>query len=279
MLPQRRPEDRSTVGGGTHVQVDLGRYEALVVERDGPVLRVWFDRPDQLNAINPAVHGELETIFSDIDRDDATSVAVLGGRGRAFSAGGDLDWLVALNQDPAASYRSIQADRRIQRSLLHLEKPLLARVQGPAVGLGCSIALYADFVIATPEAIFADPHVSVGLVAGDGGALLWPQLIGFMRARRYLLTGEQITGAVAAELGLITDTAPADELDAVVDSWVDKLLRQPQEALRWTKVSINAGLLTVAAAVLDTSAGYENVTQLSAAHAEKLAAMRRKTSG
>ena len=103
-----------------------------------------------------------------------------------------------MNQDPAASYRAIQADRRIQRSLLHLEKPLVARVQGPAVGLGCSIALYSDLVIATPEAIFADPHVSVGLVAGDG-ALLWPQLIGFIRARRYLMTGEQITGTVAAE--------------------------------------------------------------------------------
>jgi enoyl-CoA hydratase len=261
------------------MDVDFGRYEALFVERDGRVLRVWFDRPDQLNAINRAVHAELETIFSDIDRDDATHVAVLGGRGRAFSAGGDLDWLIALNQDPAASYRAIQADRRIQRSLLHLEKPLVARVQGPAVGLGCSIALYADFVIATPEAIFADPHVSVGLVAGDGGALLWPQLIGFMRARRYLLTGEPISGAVAAELGLITDTAQTNELDAAIDAWVHKLLRQPQEALRWTKMSINAGLLTVAAAVLDASAGYENVTQLSKAHADKLQAMRRKTNG
>ena len=259
------------------MNVDFGRYEALVVERDGPVLRIWFDRPDQLNAINPAVHAELETIFADVDRDDETRIAVLGGRGRAFSAGGDIDWLIALNQDPTASYRSIQADRRIQRSLLHLEKPLVARVHGPAVGLGCSMALYADMVIATPEAIFGDPHVSVGLVAGDGGALLWPQLIGFMRARRYLLTGESITGAVAAELGLITDTAPDEDLDAVVDGWVEKLLRQPQEALRWTKVSINAGLLTVAAAVLDSSAGYENVTQLSQTHAEKLQAMKRKS--
>jgi enoyl-CoA hydratase len=259
------------------VKVDFDRYEAIVVEREGPVVRIWFDRPAQLNAINPAVHAELETIFFDVDRDDETKVAVLGGRGRAFSAGGDLDWLIALNQDPAASYRSIHADRRIQRSLLHLEKPLVARVHGPAVGLGCSIALYADLVIATPDAIFGDPHVSVGLVAGDGGALLWPQLIGFMRAKRYLLTGEQITGIVAAELGLITETSPAEELDATVDRWVERLLRQPQEALRWTKVSINAGLLTVAAAVLDSSAGYENVTQLSEVHAEKLQAMRQKS--
>ena len=91
------------------VKVNFSKYTALQIERDGPVLRVWFDRPDQLNAVSRDVHGELETLFFDIDRDEATRLAVISGRGRAFSAGGDLDWLVELNADPEASARAIRS--------------------------------------------------------------------------------------------------------------------------------------------------------------------------
>ncbi len=257
--------------------MDFDRYEAIEVAREGAVLTATFDRPEHLNAINASVHRELETLFVDIERDDDIKLAVLTGKGRAFSAGGDLDWLLELNADPAASARAIVGDRRIQNALLSMETPIIAKVNGPAVGLGCSIALFCDIVIATPEAIFSDPHVSVGLVAGDGGALLWPQLIGFARARRYLLTGEAITGTEAAAMGLITDTADAADLDAVVDAWGERLLAQPEHALRWTKVSINAGLKVIANAVLDSSAGFENVTQIMPAHREKLEAMQRRS--
>jgi enoyl-CoA hydratase len=244
------------------------------VERDGPILRVWFKRPDQLNAINREVHGELESLFFDIGRDDQTRVAVISGRGRAFSAGGDLDWLFELNADPTASARAIRADRIIQTALLSLDTPLVAKVNGPAVGLGCSLALYCDIVVSTPSAVFVDPHVSVGLVAGDGGALLWPQLIGYMQARRYLLTGDPITGANAERLGLITATAEADELDDAVETWVQKLLAQPDLALRWTKLSINGGLRAIASSVLDSAAGFENLTQIMPEHREALHALR-----
>ena len=159
--------------------VDFDRYEAIEMTRDGAVLTATFNRPEHLNAINASVHRELEGLFVDIERDDEIKLAVLTGKGRAFSAGGDLDWLLELNADPAASARAIVGDRRIQNALLGMETPIIAKVNGPAVGLGCSIGLFCDIVIATPDAIFSDPHVSVGLVAGDGGALLWPQLIGF----------------------------------------------------------------------------------------------------
>ena len=257
--------------------MDFDRYEAIELTRDGAVLTAAFDRPEHLNAINASVHHELETLFVDIERDDDIKLAVLTGKGRAFSAGGDLDWLLELNADPAASARAIVGDRRIQNALLGMETPIIAKVNGPAIGLGCSIALFCDIVIATPDAIFGDPHVSVGLVAGDGGALLWPQLIGFARARRYLLTGDAITGTEAAAMGLITDTADAADLDAVVDAWGQRLLAQPEHALRWTKVSINAGLKVIANAVLDSSAGFENVTQIMPAHREKLEAMQRRS--
>ena len=258
--------------------VDFSTYQAVEVVRDGPVVTVTFNRPAQLNAIDRDVHHELESLFVDIERDDETKLAILTGTGRAFSAGGDINWLLELNADPVASARAIKGDRVIQNALLSMETPLIAKVNGPAVGLGCSMALFCDIVVATPEAVFADPHVSVGLVAGDGGALLWPQLIGYARARRYLLTGEPITGTVAAELGLITETANAEDLDGVVKEWAQKLLAQPEHALRWTKVSINAGLRVIANAVLDSAAGFENVTQLMDTHRQALLALQRRQS-
>jgi enoyl-CoA hydratase len=257
--------------------VDLNRYEAIELTRDGAILTVSFDRPEQLNAINKRVHRELESLFVDIERDDDTKLVVLTGKGRAFSAGGDLDWLLELNADPAASARAILGDRRIQNALLGMETPIIAKVNGPAVGLGCSLALFCDVVIAASHAIFSDPHVSVGLVAGDGGALLWPQLIGFARARRYLLTGEPIPASEAAAMGLITEAVDGDDLDEVVAAWARRLLAQPEHALRWTKASINAGLRVIANAVLDSSAGFENVTQIMPAHREKLEGMQRQT--
>ena len=257
--------------------VDFERYEAIEVSRDGPILTVTFNRPEQLNAINRPVHRELETLFIDADVDDDVKLVVLTGKGRAFSAGGDLDWLLELSADPAASARTIAGDRRIQNALLSMETPIIAKVNGHAVGLGCSIALFCDIVVAAPDAVFSDPHVSVGLVAGDGGALLWPQLIGYARARRYLLTGDSIKAPEAAEMGLITETAPAETLDDVVAGYATRLLAQPEHALRWTKVSINAGLRVIANAVLDSAAGFENVTQIMDTHRDILRAMRSRS--
>ena len=141
--------------------------------------------------------------------------------------------------------------RRIQNTMLDLEKPIIAKVRGPAIGLGCSLSLFCDFVYATPEAVFADPHVSVGLVAGDGGAVIWPQLIGYAHARRYLLTGDAIRGAEAADIGLITEAVADDQLDAVVAAMADRLVGGARHTIKWTKASINAGLKLMANSVLD----------------------------
>jgi enoyl-CoA hydratase len=117
-------------------------------------------------------------------------------------------------------------------------------------------------VYATPNATFADPHVSVGLVAGDGGALIWPHLIGYARARRYLLTGDPIKGAEAAEIGLITEAVPDEQLDEVVNQMAARMLSGAKYAIKWTKTSINAGLKAAATAVVDRAAAFENLTQM-----------------
>ncbi len=118
-----------------------------------------------------------------------------------------------------------------------------------------------DFVYATPDAVFADPHVAVGLVAGDGGAVIWPQLVGYARARRYLLTGDAIRGREAAEMGLITEAVPDDQLDALVDAMAQRLASGASYAIKYTKAAINAGLKVTAAAVIDRASAFENLTQ------------------
>jgi len=129
--------------------------------------------------------------------------------------------------------------------------------------LGCSLALFCDFVIATERSVFADPHVSVGLVAGDGGALLWPQLIGYMRAKRYLLTGDALGAREAETVGLITQcVTDTTELDLVADALVERMLKSAKFAVRFTKASVNAGLRQVANAVVDRAVAFEGITMM-----------------
>jgi enoyl-CoA hydratase len=242
--------------------MDYSRYKELGVTQEGAVVTVTLNRPEVRNVINGEMHDELATIFTDVDLDDSCELVIITGAGGYFCGGGDLNWVLRQHKDLVVSSHAGRSGRRIQNSLLDLEKPIIAKVRGPAIGLGCSLALYCDFVYATPEATFSDPHVKVGLVAGDGGAVLWPQLIGYARARRYLLTGDPISGAEAAEIGLITEAVPEAELDKVVDQMASRLLSGAKYAIKWTKTSINAGLKLTAQAVLDRAAAVENLTQM-----------------
>ena len=246
--------------------MDYKRYEALRVERDGRILRVTIHRPEARNAIDAQLHAEFATIFADVGGDSDVDVVVLTGSGGAFCAGGDLKWLLDMQGDPSRAAEVIRADRQIQNSMLDLEKPVIARVVGPAIGLGCSLALFCDFIYATPNARLADPHVSVGLVAGDGGALIWPQLIGYARAKRYLLTGDPITGQEAADMGLITEAVPEDQIDEVVEAMAKRLVAGATQAIRWTKASVNAGLKQLANAVLDRAAAFEAMSMMTDDH-------------
>jgi len=242
--------------------MDYSRYTELEISHDDSIVTVTLNRPKVRNVINGQLHEELATIFTDLDMDDTCELVILTGAGGYFCGGGDLNWVLEQNKDVVVSSHAGRSGRRIQNSLLDLEKPIIAKVRGPAIGLGCSLALYCDFVYSTPDAIFADPHVSVGLVAGDGGAVLWPQLIGYARARRYLLTGDSIRGAEAADIGLITEAVPDDQLDEVVAQMASRLLSGAKYAIKWTKASINAGLKVTAQAVLDRAAAFENLSQM-----------------
>ena len=242
--------------------MDFSHYEQLQVTQDGAVVTVTLNRPEVKNAIGEVLHHELSTIFWDLESDDSCEVVILTGADGCFCAGGDLAWVLSMAGDAVAATTAGRDARRIQNTMLDLEKPIIAKVRGPAIGLGCSLSLFCDFVYATPTATFADPHVSVGLVAGDGGAVIWPQLIGYARARRYLLTGDAIRGSEAADIGLITEAVADDQLDDVVAAMAARLLGGARHAIKWTKASINAGLKVMANAVLDRATAFENLAQM-----------------
>ncbi|MGR3782704.1 MAG: enoyl-CoA hydratase/isomerase family protein [Albimonas sp.] len=252
----------------------LPDYETIRWERRGRVLRLELNRPDRLNAVNAAMHTELARVFADAAEDRGSDVIVLTGAGRAFCAGGDLDWQQSAIDDPLSFELTATEAKKIVFSLLDCEKPVIARVNGPAVGLGCTLALFCDVIFAAEDAVISDPHVKVGMVAGDGGAVIWPQLIGYARAKEFLMTGDKLTGAQAAAMGLVNHALPAAELDAAVDAFADRLAGSALQAVRWSKVSVNIGLKQLAHAIMDASIAYEALTNRSADHAEAIAAMR-----
>jgi enoyl-CoA hydratase len=235
-----------------------------------------MNRPEALNAIDAVMHEELSRVFTDAARDPDSDVVVLTGAGRAFSAGGDIAWMQDAIDDPASFERTAVEGKQIVFSLLDCEKPVVAKVNGAAIGLGATMALFADVIFAAEDAKIADPHIRVGLVAGDGGAVIWPQLIGYARAKEYLMTGDSLTAAEAARIGLINHAVPAAELDQRVDDFTRRLVAGPRQAIRWTKTAVNIGLKQLAHGIMDVGLSYELITNSSADHQEAVSAFRDK---
>jgi enoyl-CoA hydratase len=254
----------------------FAHYETIAFHRSGRVLTVVLNRPDRLNAVSVQMHHELSTLFRDISADGDSDVVVLTGAGRAFSAGGDLEHLEEARRNPALFYEDMRQAKQLIFSLLDCDKPVICRLNGDAVGLGATIALFCDIIIAADDARIGDPHVRVGYAAGDGGAVIWPQLIGYARAKQYLLTGDLIGAMEAQQIGLINFAVPRDELDAMVDKWAARLAKGATLAQRWTKATINVGLKQLASAVLEPGLVYEALCARTEDHAEALSAMREK---
>jgi enoyl-CoA hydratase len=251
-------------------------YRTISVERRGRVLVLTLDRPDALNAVNAALHAELARVFTEVRHDAEADVVVLTGRGRAFCAGGDIGWMQAAIEDPALFEETGRQAKDIVFGQLDLDKPVICRLNGHATGLGASLALLCDIIIAQENAKIGDPHVPVGLVAGDGGALIWPQLIGYAKARHYLFTGELMTAAEAERLGLITKVVPEAELDDAVYGLAERLAALPRKALQWTKVVTNLPLKALFQAYFDAGVAYESMSNVTADHREAVAAFREK---
>ena len=236
--------------------MDFATYQRLTFERRQRVLWISIDA-GPMNAVDFELHEELAKVFYEAQNDQGSDLIVLTGAGRAFCAGGDMDWFQEMIDDPA-KFRGITTDaKRIVNGLLEMEKPIVCRLNGAAAGLGASIALLCDVIIADERALIGDPHVKVGLVAGDGGAVIWPQLIGFARAKEMLLTGDMLRASEAVTMGLINYAVPTDQLDGKVDELVGKILATPRWAVRWTKTAVNLVLRDIANKVMEPAIAYE----------------------
>ena len=178
--------------------------------------------------------------------------------------------------EPARFEQTIREAKQIVFGLIDCEKPVIAKLNGHATGLGCTIALFCDVIFAAEHAKIGDPHVSIGFVAGDGGAVIWPQLIGYARAKEYLLTGDLMTAAQAAQIGLINYAIPAAELDERVAAFADRLSAGATRAIRWTKMSVNIGLRDLATSIMDASLAYEALSNITPDHAEAVRAFSEK---
>ncbi len=221
-----------------HEAPDFSRYERIKAHHEGRILVLSLSNPKLMNAVDELLHRELSTIF-------------------------------LKGPDPMEA-------KRIIFSLLDLEKPLIASVRGPAVGLGATIALMCDVIYASENAKFADPHVRVGIVAGDGGAIIWPQLCGYAKAKEYLMTGDPVPAAEAERIGLINHVVADEALDEAALSFAKRLAKGAIQAIKYTKVSVNIGLKQLAHSILDTSIAYEMNTFATDDHREAVRAFLEK---
>lgn len=254
--------------------IDYDRYrENLSIEIDDGIMTLALDNPDKLNANTDAMHWSLSRIWDDIDADNRVNVVIFTGAGdRAFSAGGDPHHMQKMIDEPDLWRKTVREAKRIIFNILECEKPIIARVNGHAVGFGATLALASDLIVAVETAKFGDPHVNTGLVCGDGGALLWPQQIGNARAKEFLFTGDLITAREAAEIGLINYAVPRDELDAKVNELAQKIARGAGRSIRLTKNVMNIPIRQAAHMMMDLGMANETLSAQSDDHQEAVRA-------
>ena len=256
--------------------MDYAEYKHLLFERrkDG-VLLVTINRPEVLNATNDRLHWELTQLWLTIDADPDTRVAVVTGAGRAFSAGGDLEMVEANATDPRRLARTIREASDIVYNMINLDKPIVSAINGVAVGAGLVVALLADVSIIAENVRVTDGHTRLGVVAGDHAAIVWPLLCGMAKAKYYLLTSDFLDGREAERIGLVTFCVPPAELMPKAFEVADKLALGSQQAIRWTKRSLN-NWLRMAGPIFDHSIALEMLTFMGEDVREGLQAIREK---
>lgn len=252
--------------------LDPAAFQTIAIEkRANGVTVATLNRPERLNAVNGVMHGELANIAREADHDDAVKVLVLTGAGRAFCAGGDFS-----GGSPVSGRSGLKEAREIVNLLLDCSIPVISAVKGYAMGLGATIALLADIVVAGKSTTFADTHVNMGIGAGDGGQVIWPLLMGVNRAKYHLMTGERITGEDAERYGLVNFVV---EDEAVLDKALeiaDRLASGPGLAIAASKVGVNQYIKMVANLVLPVTLAEEFLNFRSDDAAEAIKAFQEK---
>jgi enoyl-CoA hydratase len=254
--------------------LDRDRYETISIEKQDGVAILTLNRPERLNAVNGTMHSELMTLFLDVQADQDVRAAVLTGAGRAFCAGGDFG--SGADMRTKSGLVMIQEARRIVDNLLDCEKPIVSAVNGAAAGLGATIALLCDVVVAAKNARIGDPHVKMGITAGDGGAVIWPLLVGVNKAKYMLMTGDLVTADEAMEMGLVNRVVDEGEALNEATAIARRLGAGAPYAVQSSKVAVNKFIKMVSNLVLPLSLSLEEVSMTKDDHREAVKAFQEK---
>lgn len=256
--------------------MDTSDHGEITVSSYGAVRMVMLNRPDVLNAVNESLHTRLVSLFDELAADEAAAVVVLTGAGRAFSAGGDLDYISRFPDDAELRRRTMDEAQAILWSMIRFPLPIIAAVNGPAVGLGMSLALASDIVLVSDRASFSDPHVSVGLVCGDGGAALLPLVAPLLRAKELLYTGDRVTATEAVQLGIANRVVEHGALIDEALALAERIAAQPTFALRQTKRVIQLGIERAIADVVPAAAQAEHESMTTDEHRARIGDLARR---
>jgi enoyl-CoA hydratase len=255
-------------------------YDTLEICVSGGVAEIRLIRPEVLNRFDELLHTEFVDALSAVRRDTSVRAVLLTSTGKVFSAGGDFDLMRRANGSAVARNATIQQAREVISALLTLPQPIVAAMHGSAIGLGATVVLACDAVVAARTASLSDAHVAMALAAGDGGALVWPQSAGMLRARRYLLTGDAIDAERAYQFGLVTDLVDTvEQVAGDARRLAEKLAALPPLAVQGTKRALNQIGQLRAAEVVEVALLHESVTLASEDLLEALSAFHDKRPG
>jgi enoyl-CoA hydratase len=258
---------------------DYSGYKHLVIDVRDKVATVTLNRPEKRNALNKRLIHELQTIWRDLADDPAVLAVLLTGAGDYFSVGGDVKEMAERPggdfMDPGEVHDPAKG-RRLIANILDLDKPVVCAINGDAIGLACTVALFSDITVANETARIGDPHVKVGLVAGDGGTIIWPMLLGVSRAKEFLMRGMLVQAKEAERIGLVNYALPAAEVLPKARAIAQELADGASWAIRWTKMSINKEIKQRANLTLDLAHALEMLTLPMQDHREATKAFKEK---
>ena len=250
------------------------RYPGLEFTRHPEgVLLITIDRPAAMNATDAALHRALSRIWMDVDDDPDTRVVVITGKGKAFSAGGDLAWIETMVGNYAGMQAAFREAGDIVYGMTRCTKIIISAINGVAVGAGLAVALMADISLMAEEAKITDGHIRLGVAAGDHANIIWPLLCGLAKAKYYLLTADFIDGVTADRIGLVSRAVPGATLMEEALRVAHKIATGPQDATRLTKRALNLWM-NQAAPAFDASLAFEMLNFMGPDAAEGVAALR-----
>jgi len=220
------------------------------------VLRITFSDPKTFNSVDAATHTEMTDIWRDIDADPDINAVLVTGEGKAFSAGGNFDFVESMAGNHHELMKTWKEAKDLVYNIINCNKVIVSAINGPAAGAGLVVAILADISIAGKRAKLVDGHPRLGVAAGDVAAIIWPLLCGMAKAKYYLLTGKAVSGEEAERIGLVSMCVEDDELQEIALKTATDLAQGSQSAIRWTKYSLN-NWLRQAGPIFDASTALE----------------------